>query len=484
MAHKTHIFIALILLSLTIACNIQNDSRIKIEVSVVDSLYDNPISGKILILFHKDTSATLVWGPNPFNPQPFYRFDFENWDTKEALIIDEFNNWWDKPIDSLNGTYAMQIIIDIDTLERGYFAEGNNYSSKKIIDIDPTSNSIIDVKIEHPIPTWTFNESELIKEEQFKSNALSDFWGSPVKIKAGVVLPESYYYEPNKKYKVVYIFPGFGGNHAAISQGDYHINRYGVNTTGEEKIFVYCNGEFHQGYHHFADSENNGPWGRAFTEEFIQHIENKYRVIKGSDSRFLMGQSSGAWTSIWLQVNYPELFAGAFACSPDPIDFRATGNNIYRNNANFYNSEKIDSISQKDEEIPRRMAFMEETLNEYGQFKTWESTYSNKNENGNHYQLFDRKTGKINPEVAEQWKKYDISLIIQSDPAKFKNLLKNKLYIFVSSDDDYGLDKSIRLFKGITDSLAIETDIQFMDGLGHNVWTDDLRKYIHGIIDN
>jgi hypothetical protein len=483
MKKKASTIILIFALLINISCSLKKTSPIQFEVSVADSLFDNPINGKALILFHRDTSATLVWGPNPFNPQPFYRFDFKNWDPKEALVIDKFNNWWDKPIDSLNGIYAMQIVIDIDTLERGYFAQGNTYSSKQIININPKDEINIKVNIEHPIPTWTFNESEFIKEEQFQSHALSNFWKYPVRIKAGVVLPESYYSSPNKKYQVVYIFPGFAGHHASISQGDYNIIRYGVNTIGEEKIFVYCNGEFHQGYHHFADSENNGPWGKAFTEEFIQYIEDKYRVIKGSDSRFLMGQSSGAWTSIWLQVNYPELFAGAFACSPDPIDFRATGNNIYRHNANFYYPEILDS-SADNSEFNKQMALMEKTIDEYGQFKTWESTFSKKNNNGHHFQLFDRETGKINPIVAEQWKKYDISLIVQSNPEKYRKLLKNKLHIFVSNDDDYGLDESIRLFKNSTDSLQIKVDIQFFEELGHNIWTDDLRKYIHMIIDS
>jgi len=478
---KIFTLVIFIVLLISISCNIQKKSPLQIEVSVADSLYSKPISGKILVLFHKDTNAQLIWGPNPFNPQPFYRIDFKNWDTKEPLTIDKFNNWWTNPIDSLNGIYAMQLVVDCDNTERDYLAEGNSYSKKQTIKFN-NENINIAVKVEKETPFWEFEESQFIKEELFQSNSLTSFWKSPMYIKAGVVLPESYFIETEKEFSVVYVFPGFASHHATVSVHKGQINRYGMNTVGDDKIFVFCNGEFHQGYHHFADSENNGPWGQAFTEEFIQYIESKYRIKK--NKRFLIGQSSGAWTSIWLQVNYPELFESAFAGAPDPIDFRAMGNNIYRKNANFYISNKTDSTSLKNSEFNKQWALMEETINEYNQFKTWESTYSQKNKKGNHFQLFDRETGEIYPEIAEQWKKYDISLIIQSDPDYYREKLKGKIHIFVSNDDDYGLDESIRLYKDIVDSLNFKSDIQFLNGLGHNVWTDDLRKHIHEIIDN
>ncbi len=476
--NKIHAIIGSLLVFVTFSCK-TDTSKIFFEVSVHDSIYTKPVSGKLLFLFSKDTNATLIWGPNPFNPKPFYRIDVDNWDTKKPLLVEDFPNFWLLPIDSLKGKYAIQVILDVDTLQRNYLAKGNYYSAKEIINIDPNKLNSYHININKPSPYWEFNESELITEEQYQSSYLSDFWNTPMYIKAGIVLPTSYFKHPEKKYPVVFVFPGFASDHATVSNGKGQINRYGMNTFGNEKIFVFCNGEFWNGYHHYADSENNGPWGKAFTEEFIPYIESKYRTI--SNKRYLMGQSSGAWTSIWLQVNYPDLFDGAFAASPDPIDFRATGNNIYRNNANFYSS---DNKNTNDVLFIKQFALMEQTINEYDQFKTWESTYGKKDKSGHYYQLFDRETGAINPKVAEQWKKYDISLIIKAKPSYYQEKLEGKLHIFVSNDDDYGLGESVRLFKKVADSLEIKTDIQFFDGLGHNVWTDELRSSIHNIIDN
>jgi pimeloyl-ACP methyl ester carboxylesterase len=94
-----------------------------------------------------------------------------------------------------------------------------------------------------------------------------------------------------------------------------------MNTVGEEKIYVFMNAEF------------------------VPYLESRYRVIKHPAERFLMGQSSGAWTALWLQFEYPELFAGAFAASPDPVDFRALGFDIYADNSNYYYPPDPDSAS-------------------------------------------------------------------------------------------------------------------------------------------
>jgi len=82
------------------------------------------------------------------------------------------------------------------------------------------------------------------------------------------------------------------------------------------------------GTHEFADSVNNGPWGQALVQEFIPYIEKTYRADAKRDSRLLTGHSSGGWASLWLEVNYPEIFGGSWPVSPDPVDFRSFPPNL------------------------------------------------------------------------------------------------------------------------------------------------------------
>ena len=87
-------------------------------------------------------------------------------------------------------------------------------------------------------------------------------------------------------------------------------------------LYVYLNAQFPLGHHEFADSVNNGPWGKALTTEFIPQLEAKYGAAATPAGRFLTGHSSGGWSSLWLQVNYPEFFGGVWSTAPDPVDFR------------------------------------------------------------------------------------------------------------------------------------------------------------------
>ena len=93
------------------------------------------------------------------------------------------------------------------------------------------------------------------------------------------------------------------------------------------------------GHHVFADSATNGPRGRALVEELIPHIETN---VPRDRRRRRPGCSTAirraGWSSLWLQVTYPDTFGGTWSTSPDPVDFRdfqqidlyAPGENMFR----------------------------------------------------------------------------------------------------------------------------------------------------------
>ena len=71
-----------------------------------------------------------------------------------------------------------------------------------------------------------------------------------------------------------------------------------------------------------VNSENLGPYGDAITYELIPHIEQTFRGI-GPWARAVYGGSTGGWEALGVQVLYPDLYSGAYANCPDPIDFRS-----------------------------------------------------------------------------------------------------------------------------------------------------------------
>jgi len=468
---------------LVFSCKEKLDNQLDIRVKIDESLYGDQVSGKLIFLFDEDTTAQLKYGLNAYKPQPIFTYDIKHWNPKDTIFIKQFDNSWWKEYSDLDGEYAYIVYFDQDTLNRSsIIAKGNGYSEQYKSSFKRNTTNGLSIEISKSYKGWSFTESENIKEIKLRSPLLGEFWGYDMYIESAVVLPSDYGLN-NRKYPIVYIFPGFGSNHAAVTYGTGQIDRYGMNTVGQDKIFVFMNAEFFQGYHHFTDSENNGPWSTAFTEEFIPFIESKYGRHLQSSQRFLMGQSSGAWTAIWLQVNYPDLFTATFAASPDPIDFRAHAFNIYINDSNFYFPVDPDSMAVESGKKKRLDVELEHLLGEFGQVRTWEATYSPRNEDGTIALLFDRNSGSINPLIADHWGDFDISRMISENPKKYEELLSGKLHIFVSRDDPYGLAKSVALFDEVLNENQINADIQFFNSLGHNVWTEKLRLYIHNIID-
>ena len=68
------------------------------------------------------------------------------------------------------------------------------------------------------------------------------------------------------------------------------------------------------------------------------HLDATFAALADPRARLLNGHSSGGWSSLWLQVTYPEFFGGTWSTSPDPVDFRdfqrinvySPGENMFR----------------------------------------------------------------------------------------------------------------------------------------------------------
>lgn len=463
----------------------------RIHLDTNKYIKDN-LSGRIFVMLNSDTNQLALYWPNLSNPQPAFATDVMNLKPGDELIFDENADSWMHTLNDLEGSYSVSALFDIDTKLSSLLAPGNLVSEKTIINIKKDEDQIFDLTIKYPIQPFPFNETDFIKEIKIKSQLLSDFYKIPTFITGAVILPKSYYENSEKSYPVVYVFPGWGGNRFHIVMGDFQQKRYGMNNNfGEEKIFIFMDQECRYGYHVFANSENNGPRADAFVQEFIPAIEEKYRIAKQLQKRFLIGQSSGAWAALWLQLNYPDLFGGAWAASPDPVDFRyfESYGNIYDSSTNIYYDSKGNQknhVRTNGKAILSNYDYilMERVYGEGYQMGSYESVFSKKGGNGKPSQLFDRKTGMINIQVSENWKKYDIRHLIENAPKDFLEKISGKIHIYVSNDDDYYLDLAVKGLKEITDKLDFDIEFEFFDGLGHSIWSDSLRRKIHQQMDN
>ncbi|MFZ1799112.1 MAG: alpha/beta hydrolase-fold protein, partial [Chitinophagaceae bacterium] len=352
---------------------------------------------------------------------------------------------------------------------------GNIFSKPIQVTITTNDKQVISLNCDQLIPEATFTETENLKELKVPSALLTSFYGTPQTVDAAVILPKEYATAPNRKFPVLFTVSGFGG--------DYH--RYsGRNITSEPIDTVACirvvlDGNCPLGHSVYANSDNNGPRGDALVKEFIPFLEKNYRC---NGARMLTGHSSGGWTVLWLQTQYPKTFAGCWSSSPDPVDFRSTLTvNIYEDKNMFYNKDSaLNPEASIDGFFPvlyMRDAYpMERVIYRGEQMNSLNAVFSKKGKDGNPEAVCDPLTGVINPAVVEHWKKYDISLYLRTNWEQLKPDLDKKIRITTGNNDNFYLNYAVHLLDDAMKKLNANITIEYFPGDHFTVSTPEFRN--------
>ncbi len=471
-------YLVCVLIIALFSCSAAPDSVV-FRVNFAESVSAGPVDGRVFVMLDDDTESNPL-----FSEKIIFAVDVKGWMPGEDLVLDKSAMGFPYSLEQLPaGQYAVCALVDRNDQEWGLAdAPGNAYSSKAVIDIakEPVRLTIDNVVVPKP-----FVETDLYKEVRVPSGLLSEFYGRPIEMEAAVILPPSYHQDPGRLYPVVYTFPGYGGRHDHIAQGEWNQNRYGMNKMGMDKIFVFMDHDCPLGYHCFADSENNGPRGQAFITEFLPFIEKNYRVIPEAGGRLLTGQSSGAWAALWLQVTYPDHFGGAWPVSPDPVDFRNfCGVDLYDPGENvfFEKDGTLRPLIVTDGETVftwKDISQKELITGPGGWMNTFEGVFSPRGKDGDSVPMWDRKTGKIDQDVVRFWKRYDIRARIAENWETLGPKLQGKIFVYVADDDDARLDDPIRLFQKSMNELGSDAFIEILETGGHG---DGVWKQIIGSV--
>lgn len=336
------------------------------------------------------------------------------------------------------------------------------------------------------LAVWVFGAVPARSDEpqylhvQMRSAVLSQFWGQPVSVDAHILLPDSYYKEPQRRYPIMYWIQGFGGTGQVDMAGALQWQRP-MRALNEQYIIVFLNGMFNGGHQEFADSANNGPWGTALTTEFIPQTESRFRAFGTPQTRFVAGHSSGGWSALWLQVSYPDLFGGEWSISPDPVDFRDfIGPDLTRTPPqNFFQDDagrayRMGGVSLR--------SFVTGPGWEQRQFESFDAVFSPAEPNGHPEELFNRKTGVIDPTVAAYWEShYDIAAILRRNWPVLGPKLRGKLHLIVGTSDQFDLEPPVVLLQKELQGLQSDAEIDYAPNADHFTvfdWNGGVIRYI------
>src|SRR5258708_6997621 len=313
---------------------------------------------------------------------------------------------------------------------------GNLYSTPIKLHIDAShpvrTALILDQRIA-PIDPKT--DTEFVKHIRIRSELLSRFWGRDVFLGAHILVPKGFDAHPEAHYPLM-VFHGhypddISGFRTAPPEPDlkpdfserFHLAGYNRIQQQEAYAFYqkwisadfprflvveveHANPYFDDSY--AVNSANLWPYVDAINTELIPEINRHSRCIGAGWARFTYGGSTGGWEALATQVFYPDMYNGAFAACPDPIDFRAyTIINLYQD-ANAYTLKGEASAVERPAfrnylgevfATQRDENYMElaqgDRSRSGGQYDIWQAVFSPVGSDGCPKPIFDKLTAAI-----------------------------------------------------------------------------------------
>lgn len=151
-----------------------------------------------------------------------------------------------------------------------------------------------------------------------------------------IVLPDEYFVNA-KRFPVVYLLHGYGGNYLNWSE---HTNL--GNYADSYNIIITCPEGGYNSWYLNSPMESESQFKTHVGQEVIQYIDTNYRTLPQQNSRAITGLSMGGHGALYLALEFPDVFGAAGSMS-GVVDLKVTSKQ-------YELGEKIGSI----EKFPKR----------------------------------------------------------------------------------------------------------------------------------
>ena len=359
------------------------------------------------------------------------------------------------------GEYRVQAVLATNPDIRRTGAPGNLYGDVRRIELGPERPTAVQLRLTRRIPDERLpDDTGLLRFVRIRSERLSAFHGRPIHLRAGVILPPCHDEDPARRYPLRIRIGGYGARYTGVRRmmrpGSPFRTAW-LDPDAPRFVLLHLDGAGPWGDPYQVDSANNGPYGAAVTEELIPYIEERFRAGGSAGARVLDGASTGGWVALALQIFYPDFFGGAWASCPDSVDFRAFQLvDVYRGGNAYVDEAGRERPSARNLDGSTRFTMRHELRMENvlghgdswtrsgGQWGAWNAVYGPRGADGLPVPLWDPVSGDIDTEVAADWERYDLRLVLERAWATLAPKLRGRLNIWVGEMDDYFLEGAVR----------------------------------------
>lgn len=496
------------------------------SITIAPALRDrpdfHPQTGRLMLFFitNQDKRWSMrvpLRGPFLEDPQPIATIAVQNWDGVTPIVLnDQTAAVFKGPLDNFTGNVRVQALLH-NSSDRPRLLPGPGcmHSRTAIYEWQSDAADRIDLVLENwiedPLKSPALaNALPNFRDVEVRSEMLSKELGRDVVMRAAVALPASYESKPDASWPAIYIIPDrLEDATSTAMEWAETLKIPNIEEVAPNAVYVILNAQTPFGHHAFVDSDFHGKRATALITELIPELERQFRLNPTIDARILNGFGLGAWSAIWLQLQYPDTFGACWVSAPTPIEFNGfqTVALYSEDSVNaFYDDTRQTHWAYRrtgmrlDEMIPsmtvEQMSAMERVIDPDGRsgglYDTLNGMYSSIDPaTGKPTPLFDSTTGVLNDQVIERWRRYDIAQLILNDWPKYKPILRDRVHLSGADLDSYYFDLALRRFldeiKNLPDGdVVARKSIQIMEGATHEnlqrivgiEWNEQMRKFL------
>lgn len=450
-------------------------TKLRFEITAAKGLLATPQDGRMFVVLGRQANPEprRALGEVERMP-PYLGTDANAFTAGVKVTLDEKSAIF--PVASLSkipkGDYVVQAVFSYNRDLLMPNSPGSLVSEPKKVTLDPAAGGVVALELTRALPGDEVPpDTERVKFVKLRSEKLSKFHGRPMYLRAGIVLPDGFAKDKDKRYPLRVHVGGYGTRYTAAP-----------GMSAGPMLLLMLDGAGPCGDPYQVNSANNGPYGDAITQELIPYVEKTYRGIGAGYARVTDGMSTGGWVALALQIFYPDFFNGAWSHCPDSVDFRSYERiNIYSDDNAYVDAKGNERPACRDVTGRVRYVVRHECQSEIvlGRGNKWElsgkdwgawnAVYGPRGKDGLPVPLWDGKTGKMNREVVEHWKKYDLRLVLETNWEKLAPKLQGKLRVWAGEMDDYFLNESVHHLDDFLKKAkpAFGGKIKFGPGAGH-----------------
>jgi len=168
-----------------------------------------------------------------------------------------------------------------------------------------------------------------------------------------VYLPPGYASSPGRRYPVLYMLHGLGGDHREWAGHGLFTAAGELMQRGEISPMIIVTPEGERGY--WMDHARSGSrWGTYVARDLVSTIDGTYRTVRGRAGRAIGGVSMGGHGALQLALNHPDTFGTVGAHSP-ALRRKEQAFDFFGDQQRFEAHDPV-SLSRKDPALPRRFA--------------------------------------------------------------------------------------------------------------------------------